>query len=162
MDSIDALIAARVPQARGHRSRRGSGLERLDLGPLLGSGTPDANRGPTSLWPTSGTRRTRRSSWLAVRIEFFSPSGSSSTTGASMFLSLADGGPAGTEVGIMALVSSTTNDPLYVVREFTPPAATKTYSVVIYMSAAGTGNISGGAGGVGTRFPSFIRVSKAA
>ena len=95
-----------------------------------------------------------------VRVEFFAPNVFSSTTAQNVQLSLADGGTGGTDLGIIGIFSNTTNVPGYVVREFTPPNAAKTYSIVMWMSGAGTATIQAGAGGAGTKMPGYIRITK--
>ena len=93
-----------------------------------------------------------------VRVEFFAPSWNSSAA-VSIVLSLADGGVGGTELGWLAVTNVTTQSPVFASREFTPPNATKTYSVVIYSTGAATASVVGGAGGAGTRLPGFIRIT---
>jgi hypothetical protein len=95
-----------------------------------------------------------------IRVEVFAPVMFSSSTGSSVQVSLADGGTAGTDLGLFQATGSTQAVPLIGLREFTPPSATKTYSAVIWQSAAGTGTVQAGTGGTaGARLPGFIRIT---
>lgn len=96
-----------------------------------------------------------------VRVEFFAPAARSSSSSVNAVISLADGGVAGTDLGWMVETSTITNTPVYAVREFTPPAGTKTYSVVAWVSSAATATVVAAAGGAGTALPGFIRITKA-
>jgi hypothetical protein len=52
--------------------------------------------------------------------------------------------------------------PVHVVRRLTPSAASHTYSVRCWVASSGTGTVEGGAGGVDTMSPSFLRISRVA
>jgi hypothetical protein len=75
--------------------------------------------------------------------------------GGSLFILLQDGA---TVLGRMASYPANGRSPLFVMRRFSPTAASHTFKVTAHNSAAGTSTVTAGAGGAGTTMPGFIRV----
>lgn len=70
-----------------------------------------------------------------------------------------------TVLGTLSQINASVNQsPFYVAQEVTPTAASHTYNVSAFLSAAGTGTVkagSGGAAGDGTTFlPGWIRITR--
>jgi len=88
-----------------------------------------------------------------VKVEFFAPL----TDAALMTFELNDGT---SNIGILGYNGQPGGGAVNLVRYFIPPAGTRAYSVRGYASTGGL-NVYGGVGGSGTRFPMFLRLSKA-
>jgi hypothetical protein len=101
----------------------------------------------------------------AVNLEFFCPYYTAIASAArDHLLTLYDGA---SSIGFMALMSwpssasSQRPGPVRTVVRFTPSAATHTYSIRGYVSAAGTGVVGAGAGpAASTHMPAYIRITK--
>jgi len=95
-----------------------------------------------------------------IRITFHAPSVvTGSTNGSQVFLNLWDGS---TDLGRLATIGTgdgtqPVQSPVQVTRKFTPSAGSHTYKVVAWRATA-NGTVQAGAGGVGVRFPGFLRV----
>lgn len=94
-----------------------------------------------------------------VKLEVKSPYLQSPGSNAAITVVLYDGAAS---VGILAHgVDGNSGAFLNAEYEFTPAAATKTYSIRAFVSS-GTGTFQAGAGGVGAYVPAFARISRAA
>jgi hypothetical protein len=99
-----------------------------------------------------------------VMIEYFAPDNQApgNAAGSWMQAILFDGSSA---IGVMAFVMNEVNGqtlrvPIHAVRRLTPSNASHTYSIRGLVSG-GTGVVSVGAAGAGTRVPGYIRITRA-
>lgn len=98
----------------------------------------------------------------AIWVEFFTPAARpDSTAGRTMTFALYDGSSSVGLMGTITMAASTGDTKTILLRyRLTPSAAAHTYSIRAYVSA-GTGSISGQAGGSGLFVPLYIRQTKA-
>lgn len=96
-----------------------------------------------------------------IRAEFQAPQIWHSVADTAIILELYDGA---TDLGVIgvSLTHLTTNSAsVPVARTFTPTVGTHTYSIRMWSTAAGTATAQGGAGGAGTAFPMYLRITHA-
>lgn len=98
----------------------------------------------------------------AVWIEFFSPDAGPNTASRTAIFALYDGASSIGIMGDVSMASANNGGGLMLKRRMTPAAATKTYSVRLYIGGgAGTVTAQAGLGGAGVYMPGYIRITKA-
>lgn len=96
----------------------------------------------------------------AVLIEFFAVTHTISAASLNAFMVLYDGAASIGQMWQGKEATAQAAGSVYGAHRFTPSAASHTYSIRGYVSAAGDITVYAGAGGLGVRMPGYIRISR--